>query len=191
MKFVINFASFNLVCVEVTSLSRCNKNFINILRLANMQETKPEQKPSKAFVENKTLEFKRREFPTTVNLQKGIDRLSYGTHIFRLGKKGKGPKLLIPFYINQDDSTILQWNAPDQDPHKSQLDLCTVTSVSDSPSFPLPKKLKELSPLLLTIFYGKSEELLLVFENAQDKIEWWAGLEYFIQRAQDQRRRVP
>ncbi len=156
-----------------------------------MQGVKHEQRPPKVFADNKTLEFKRREFPTTVHLQKGINGLSYGTYIVKLGKKGKGPKVLIPFYINQDDSTKLQWNSPDEDPRKSQLDLCTVTSVSDSPSFPLPKKLKKLSPLLLTIFYGSKGELLLVFENVQEKIEWWAGLEYFIQRAHDQRRLKP
>lgn len=159
-----------------------------------MQEIKldtREPRLSKAFVENKTSEFKRREFPSTVNLQKGINRLSYGTLIYKLRKKGKGPMVRIPFYINQDDATKLQWNSPDQDSRKCQLDLCTVTSVSDSPSFPLPKKLKALSPLLLTIFYGSHGELLLVFDNAQEKIEWWAGLEYFIQRAHDQRRLKP
>ncbi len=149
------------------------------------------RRQSKVLVENKTKDFKCREFPQNVNLQKGIDRLSYGIGIRILLKKVKSAKNVFFFYINEEDSSKLQWISNSKGLHTSRLDLCTVSSVSESPSFPLPKKLKQFMPLLLTIFHGGTQELLLIFKSPEEKIEWWAGLEYFIRRAQDYRRINP
>ena len=143
------------------------------------------------LVDNKNKEFKCREFPKEVNVQKGIDRLSYGMNIYKLTRKGKSAKKLVTFYISDEDATKLQWISHLKDVRNSRLDLCTVSSVSDSPSFPLPKKMKLSIPLLLTIFYGSDQNLLLIFQNPEEKMEWWAGLEYFIQRAQNYRRLNP
>jgi len=146
---------------------------------------------SAVLTDNKTKEFKCREFPKDVNIQKGINRLSYGMSISTLPKIKKSVKRVQTFYIDEEDPSRLRRLSISRNIHNGKIDLCTVTSVSDSPSFPLPKKIKSDAPLLLTIFYGSTKELVLIFNTLEEKMEWWAGLEYFIQKAIDYRRINP
>lgn len=157
-------------------------------QVENLENHASHHRPSKVLVENSAPLFKTREFPPNVDIQLGINRLSYGMAICLLAKKGKGRPLKIPFYIHPGDSTKLQWLIPHKHPRLTQLNLLSVTSVSDSPSFPLPKKLSHRSSLLLTIFYGAKQELVLFFDKIEEKTEWWAGLQYFIQRAHNEKK---
>lgn len=140
---------------------------------------------------NKNNLFKCREFPKDVNLQKGINRLSYGMFISKIKKPKKSQLQQVCLYIHDEDTTKLQYISSIKEPKKSKIDLLSVTSVSDSLSVPLHKKLKQYNSLLLTVFYGSAQELLLIFKTLEEKMEWWAGLEYFIKRAHDMKKLKP
>ena len=135
-----------------------------------MLETGMKRNSSVVVVANNNKEFKCREFSKEINIEKGIDRLSYGMNISRVVQKGKSRIQLAAFFISDEDSTKLQWITDNRDLRKTRLDLWTVTSVSESVSVPLNKKLKGFAPLILTIFYSSTQENAVDFQYDWGKV---------------------
>ena len=140
------------------------------------------QSKSKILFDEVFEEYKQHSFPSHVNRNSGIDHLTYGMLINKCTKKGRGGWHPTTFYINEDDHRILQWTSRKKSPLKSRINLLKVSRISETPACTLTKKLKQVRDKLLSIIYS-GNELILVFTNKQLKMEWWAGLEYYIDRA--------
>ena len=131
-------------------------------------------------------QFSRREFDG-LDLNTCIDKLSYGTSIKKLRKRGTGSAHSVMFYIYEDDSGWLQWMSPHKAYWKSRIELRAIKDITERPMYRATKKMEKVYHQLLCIYHGTDGELLLVFDHPKDKYEWWCGLHYFIIRAQNTR----
>jgi len=118
-----------------------------------------------------------------INVNKCIDKLSYGTSIKKLRKRGKGSPHSVMFYIYEDDPTRLQWLSSFKEYWRSRIDLTSIRIIQEQPLFKMTKTMQKYHQQLLCIYYGTDGELLLIFDSPTEKYEWWCGLEYFIARA--------
>ena len=135
-----------------------------------------------------TMNFTRRDFDS-LDINSGIDLLTYGFPIKIITKKvWKTPKTKI-FFICEDDVTLLQWVSVNKTLQKNTIELKTVTHISEIPTSVKSKVYQNCDPaLLLSIHHGKSDELVLLFDDAGTKMSWWCGLQYFIEDAQNEER---
>lgn len=122
---------------------------------------------------------------SSLDQNKCIDKLAYGTMVKKITKKGNGSLRSVLFYINEDDPSQLQWLSTVKEYWRSRIDLLKVKTITERPMSKLTKKAQAHANNLLCIYYGADEELLLVFDNPNDKLEWWCGLQYFIVRAHE------
>lgn len=134
--------------------------------------------------------YTRREFPG-IELNKCVNKLSYGVPVKKLTKRGKGSWHYVTFFIHEDDATKLQWVSSTKEYSRSRIDLLRITTIGEYPTFAMTNELQKYSKQLLCIYHGGGNELLLLFDNQVEKLEWWCGLQYFITRAHEsQKNRV-
>lgn len=121
-----------------------------------------------------------------LDINKCINRLIYGQSIYKITKKGKKLPQKIHFFILENDTSKLQW-MHGSNMTRCRIDLKTVTYISELPTVVNAKAIEKYdNSLLLSIHYGRDEELLLLFDNKETKFEWWCGLQYFVDEAQDE-----
>ena len=115
-----------------------------------------------------------------------MNKLIYGTAISKARKMGRNPFHFVNFYISENDISILQWLSPKKGFTRTRIHLKTVTGVSDIPTKSVGKHINKKSKTILAITYGKNQEMILNFPTEQDQLEWWYGLQFFIQMALEQ-----
>lgn len=122
-----------------------------------------------------------------LSLDRCIKKLIYGSFIKKLTKKGNGKAKKTFFYLYESDLSQLRWISKNKIFRDSKIDLRTVTTVSETPvSLKRKKMTKYEDEEVLSILFGKEEELILIFDTRDDKLDWWCGIEYFIQKSKSQ-----
>jgi hypothetical protein len=122
-----------------------------------------------------------RDFPKN-RLNRAINMLVYGTRVNKMTGRGKGKHEVI-FYIDEDNHFFLQWLSDNKPLSQTRVDLTGVKRIAESPSFKINKSFQEYDDLMLAITYGNDDELVLVFEDREDKDLWWQGLQHFYKLA--------
>lgn len=104
--------------------------------------------------------------------------------IKKMTKKGNGRPHKRIFYIFEEDLTKLQWLSDRKLNRDTRIDLRTVSRITEVPTAMKAKaQLKYDKNLILSIHYGNDQEIVLLFEDSEAKMEWWCGLQYFVQKA--------